>query len=241
MREFAFAIEYDPGADAVVDAFRDHPELRSEAFLCCPGGDHLWRVERVIGPESTLDAVRPLLTDESVDRESVGAGSCACERTHDAVGAREDRLLVYSYLTGTADCVTVPTLATDALDGGLLFHVESREGTRTWRILMQNDQKVGLLYDTLGAKLREGLTFRFDHLGDPAGWERRLFSAVALPHEQLTTLEAALDRGYYETPREITLDELAADLGVPRSTVSYRLRQAEARLVTSHLESHVAP
>jgi predicted DNA binding protein len=49
-------------------------------------------------------------------------------------------------------------------------------------------------------------------------------------------LEAAVDRGYFETPREVTLDELAADLDLPGSTVSYRLRRATAELAKSFVE-----
>jgi predicted DNA binding protein len=247
MREFVFDIEYDRGAAAVMDAFLDHPELRSEALLCCPDGDRLWRVERLVAPEVVLEDLRPRLTgadavpdrDRDRDREFLGESACDCEQFHEAVDAAADRLVVFSYLSGVGGCVTVPTLAARLLDGGLLFHVEAREGVRQWRLLMQDDQKVGLLYDALAARLRDGLRFRFEHVGAATGWEGRLFPGVALPSEQLTTLEAALERGYYETPREITLDELAADLGVPRSTVSYRLRQAEARLVESHVDRHV--
>ncbi|WP_299331855.1 helix-turn-helix domain-containing protein [Haloplanus sp.] len=48
-------------------------------------------------------------------------------------------------------------------------------------------------------------------------------------------MRAALNHGYYRTPREVTLDGLAAELGVPRSTLSYRLRRAEERLVSGYL------
>jgi predicted DNA binding protein len=46
-------------------------------------------------------------------------------------------------------------------------------------------------------------------------------------------MAAAVERGYYETPREITVEELAEELDLPRSTLSYRLRRAEAELVRS--------
>ncbi|ELZ08665.1 helix-turn-helix domain-containing protein, partial [Natrialba aegyptia] len=39
--------------------------------------------------------------------------------------------------------------------------------------------------------------------------------------------------GYYETPRQIDLSELADRLDVPRSTLSYRLRRAEATLAST--------
>lgn len=56
-----------------------------------------------------------------------------------------------------------------------------------------------------------------------------------MPREQRATLRAAIEHGYYETPREITISELAAVLDVPQSTVSYRLRQAEAQLAKGYL------
>ncbi|ELY85169.1 bacterio-opsin activator HTH domain-containing protein [Natrialba taiwanensis DSM 12281] len=46
-------------------------------------------------------------------------------------------------------------------------------------------------------------------------------------------MQAAVEYGYYETPRQIDLSELADRLDVPRSTLSYRLRRAEATLAST--------
>jgi len=51
-----------------------------------------------------------------------------------------------------------------------------------------------------------------------------------LPPEQEGALRAAVEHGYYETPRAADLGDLADILDVPRSTLAYRLRRAEAHL-----------
>lgn len=96
---------------------------------------------------------------------------------------------------------------------------------------MRSDARVGLLYDEIGARIRDDLSFQIGHLQDADGWQQDVFASIAIPPEQRTALRAAVDAGYYRTPREITLDDLADRLDIPRSTLSYRLRQAEARLV----------
>jgi len=43
-------------------------------------------------------------------------------------------------------------------------------------------------------------------------------------------LRAAVEHGYYESPREIDAGDLADHLDIPRSTLTYRLRRAEEHL-----------
>jgi hypothetical protein len=101
---------------------------------------------------------------------------------------------------------------------------------------MRSDRNVGLLFDNLGARLRDGLSFRMGHLREAEGWQRTPLDDARLPPEQRLALERAVDAGYYETPRAVSLDELATDLDVPRSTLSYRLRRAEARLARTFVD-----
>lgn len=53
-----------------------------------------------------------------------------------------------------------------------------------------------------------------------------------LTDRQRELVDVALRRGYFAVPRECTLAELAADLGVDKSTASGVLRRAVERLVT---------
>lgn len=52
---------------------------------------------------------------------------------------------------------------------------------------------------------------------------------------QRRTLDAALREGYFEVPREVTLGELAAELGITDQAVSARLRRGLGKLVAREL------
>ena len=54
-------------------------------------------------------------------------------------------------------------------------------------------------------------------------------------HVAVEALRAAVEAGYYESPRATTLDEIADRVGIPRSTFSYRLRNAESRLARAYV------
>ena len=56
-----------------------------------------------------------------------------------------------------------------------------------------------------------------------------------LTNEQFTTVRAAVDQGYYEVPRETTLEDLASDLGVSHQALSERLRRGHGTLIESVL------
>lgn len=65
--------------------------------------------------------------------------------------------------------------------------------------------------------------------------------APPLHHEPLLTgaqdaaVRAAASAGFYQVPRKLTLHELAASMGVSTSSLSERLRRAEARLVMRYV------
>lgn len=62
-------------------------------------------------------------------------------------------------------------------------------------------------------------------------------TGVRLTDRQYAVVERALEAGYFEWPREVTSDELAADLEISRSTLLEHLRKAEAKLLADALES----
>ena len=59
----------------------------------------------------------------------------------------------------------------------------------------------------------------------------QLFETVT--DRQLAALELALERGYYEQPRQTSLRELAEQTAVARSTYEEHLRKAENKLLTN--------
>ena len=235
MREFAFDIVYDQGTDPVMDVFIEHPTLVAEALHGCVSTDRFWRIERLTGPTAALDRVERLHLDETVWTASVAESDCSARRYHDVLERSDDERVIYTYVEDVEEGESVETLAGRYLPHGSLYCTTRRENRHHWRIFMRSDEKVGLLYDALGANLRRGLSFRMGHLCDAEGWGHDSLGSVALPPNQRRAMRAALDHGYYRTPREVTLDELATTLDVPRSTLSYRLRRAEERLVTGYL------
>jgi hypothetical protein len=52
-----------------------------------------------------------------------------------------------------------------------------------------------------------------------------------LTDEQYEALQLAVSRGYYSIPREVTLAELAADVGISQQAMSERLRRGTAKVL----------
>jgi hypothetical protein len=78
----------------------------------------------------------------------------------------------------------------------------------------------------LAAELdRSEVGYMVEHVRDETS-----FDAV-LTDRQQEVLDAAIDAGYYDSPRECTQEELAADLDMAKSTCSEILHRAEERVV----------
>ncbi|QLH78994.1 helix-turn-helix domain-containing protein [Halosimplex rubrum] len=235
MREFAFTLTYETGVDPLMDALAAAPEAGSTALVCPVSESEVWRLDTVTGPPQTVERAAALVADEERDLLSVSDRGCAGRRHSDVLSASARRAVVYTRVSDATRCDAVSLIARRYLSGGVLASVTRRESEERWRVLTESDEKVGMLYDTLGGTLREGIAFRFDHLEEATEPPSNPFASLSLRPEQRRVLELAAERGYYETPRETTLDDLAAELDCPRSTVSYRLRRAEAALVASFL------
>jgi len=230
MREFTFRFEYEAGADPVTDVFIDHPNLRSRSVESCVSEDGFWRVERLTGPTNALDRLAEVRSEKALVGESITETDCAGTRYRDVLDRTSEERVVYTYATDVGGCESVHTLAGRYLPPGFVAQTLRRDHRHEWRLLVRSDEKIGLLYDALGAKHRGDLSFRVGHLRDATGWRPFPVCGVSLSAAQRSALEAAVEYGYYEVPRSITLEELATALDVPRSTLSYRLRRAESRL-----------
>lgn len=237
MREFVFEIRYDADINELMDLFIETPDARSTTFLCSMGNAQLWRLDRITGPASVVEQATALLTDSSYNQLSISDRPCSGRQYTDILENGPQRSLVYNYFENLVHCDSIPTITNRYITGALLFEITRQGNTERWRILMEDDKKVGMLYDTLGGTLRDGLSFHFDHVSNATGPILTLFDSVSIRPERNRVLKLAAERGYYETPRETTLDELAAELDCPRSTVSYRLRKAEAALVEEYIST----
>lgn len=59
-----------------------------------------------------------------------------------------------------------------------------------------------------------------------------------LTEEQREALKLAYTRGYYQSPRQTTLDEMAGELGITGQSLGSRLRRGTHRLLGSTVGSH---
>ncbi|QPV62617.1 helix-turn-helix domain-containing protein [Halosimplex litoreum] len=237
MREFVFTLTYETGVDPLMDTLAAAPEARSTALVCPGSESEVWRLDRVTGPQETVERAAALIADENRDLISVSDRGCAGRRYSDVLSVSARRAVVYTRVSEATRCDAVSLIARRYLTGGVFAEVTRRGSEARWRILMESDEKVGMLYDTVGGTLREGITYRFEHLEDATESPSNPFASLSLRPEQRQVLELAAEMGYYETPRETTLDDLAAELDCPRSTVSYRLRRAEAELVAGFIST----
>lgn len=62
--------------------------------------------------------------------------------------------------------------------------------------------------------------------------ERAVDTEDLLTDKQRETLETGVETGYYATPRETTLTELAEEMGVAKSTLSETLHRAEGTVIS---------
>lgn len=101
----------------------------------------------------------------------------------------------------------------------------------TWRIKMRfaDDEHIGDFQEHFAAR---GHTFTVNQLSHPQAPRQREFGLTATQRDTLVT---ALEAGYFEIPRGLSIEGLAERLGVSTSAVSERLRRGSATLIRQTL------
>ncbi|WP_192498420.1 helix-turn-helix domain-containing protein [Halorussus halophilus] len=238
VQEFVFTIDYEAGFDHIMDAFIDHPKAVADSLSIAVSPNGMWRVDKLSGPESFFEALRePLLDPHYCNDCLCEPASCETVWNHEVILSGLTERTVYSYMDELGFCRSIPYLALDELGDGLLFEAQRREHRYEWRLLVPDDREISPFFDRVKSELGDGRTIQFEQLKEPLRWGEAAVSVADLPAEQRVALEAALKRGYYQTPRETTVRELATELDVSRSTLQYRLRRAEYWLVSNLLET----
>ncbi|WP_254543116.1 helix-turn-helix domain-containing protein [Halomarina pelagica] len=231
MRELVFALDYEPGCNPVADVLASHSEATVRSLSCHVTAESLWRVDHATGPAPALDALEDAYRTAEYCSDCLVTDDCGAECDTQPLDRTDGTLVIYTYWERTPVCTSVPHVALDYLGDGLLFETR-RDGRRyTWRIILSNEADIHGFFDALRVEV-----------GDCAGMELLRLTELSprrpptereadvLPAEQREALRAAVEHGYYETPRAVDLSELATRLDLPRSTLSYRLRRAEAQL-----------
>jgi predicted DNA binding protein len=236
MRELVFALEYQPGCNRVADTLADHPEARIRSLSLHATTERLWRVDHATGTPAALEAIENAFLTADYYADCLATRDCGATQETQVLDHTDDTLVLYSYWERTAACVSVPHLALDHLGDGVMFETRHEGRHYTWRLIHSGSGDVAAFFDELEAAV--GDCARMEMLrtadtavvaGDAGG------GTTGLSPEQEAALRAAVEHGYYETPREVDVGELATHLDVPRSTLTYRLRRAEEHLAKQYV------
>ncbi|WP_435075509.1 helix-turn-helix domain-containing protein [Halorubrum sp. HHNYT27] len=238
MRELVFALEYEPGRNRVADALAEHSGARVRSLSLHATEDHLWRVDHATGSPEALAAVEDAFTDGDYYADCLATEDCGATQSTRVLDRTDDTLVLYTDWEPTPVCASVPHLARDHLGDGVLFETRHEGRHYTWRLIHSGAGDVGAFFDALrdavGDAARTELLRTANVSGAPDESESD-GDGVGLSAEQEAALRAAVEHGYYESPRAVDAGELAAHLDVPRSTLTYRLRRAEELLAKAHV------
>jgi predicted DNA binding protein len=240
MRELVFALDYRPGCNQVADALAAHPEAEIRSLSLHATDDRLWRVDHATGPPAALEALETAFLTADYYADCLATADCGATQTTRVLDREAETLILYSDWERTPACASVPHMARDHLGDGVLFETRNEGHHYRWRLIHAGDGDVGAFFDDLRAAIGDCATLemlRTADAGAPTGDDA---SDRGLSPEQEAALEAAVDHGYYETPRAVHLEELADHLEVPRSTLAHRLRRAEEYLATAYVRTAIA-
>lgn len=107
----------------------------------------------------------------------------------------------------------------------LSFPFAITDGAAAWELTAPNDR-----FAALGEQLEAfGIQFTVDSIKQRIEFDR------LLTERQQQLLTAAVEHGYYDTPRTCSLTGLADSLGMAKSTVSETLHRAEERVVKAFI------
>ncbi|SEV98435.1 helix-turn-helix domain-containing protein [Natrinema salifodinae] len=240
MREFAFTIEYDKGADPLMDVFIEYPDAHARTISCHMSPNGVWRVDRIAGPEEALERIDEIYTAPEHCNECIGSRHCHTNWEHEILESNPSRRTIYTYRPSASDCHSVLHLACIYLGEGIVPAAERRGNRYEWRILMRDDADASGLHEALNEELRDGLRVNFRQIGGPSYWAEEAISLAELPHEQREAIEAAVRSGYYETPRNASMADIAEVLDIPRSTLQYRLQRAESWIIGCFVSRSIA-
>ncbi|WP_254768730.1 helix-turn-helix domain-containing protein [Salinilacihabitans rarus] len=170
------------------------------------------------GPEESLEGVGEALADDrSVDNAEL------------LTDLESERL----YRMDWVDDVTMIVHLLTEENATILDAVGERTRWRL-RILFPERETLSRTYEFADEK---GLTVDVEKIHELREERGGRYGLTDAQHE---TLVAALERGYYRIPREVDMEELAAELGISHQALSERLRRAHRTLVEEAVEIGLA-
>lgn len=122
-----------------------------------------------------------------------------------------------------------PLLLLPARDSGVPLEMpfELSDGEAVWEITAPQD-RLSDLGDQLGLF---DISFSVDYI------QQHVTDEPLLTERQRRLITAAVEAGYYDTPRECSLTDLAERLDIAKSTASETLHRAEEKVIKEYVEA----
>jgi len=195
--------------------------------------DEVWvgRLTREF-PNATFRILAALSDDDA----GVGLAEIITDRPADIIREMEqfeDVTSVETLKRGDDDVLvqfetTMPLLLSPARDSGVPLEMpfDIQNGTATWEVTAPSDR-----LSELGSQLETfGISFTVDYV------QQRLNDEQLLTERQQRLIRTAIKEGYYDTPRESSLTELADEAGIAKSTASETLHRAEEKIIKRYAD-----
>ncbi len=231
-REFEFVLRFDAGADELMDVFRQHSSLSVWSSAIFVGADHMWRLDHAKGAAGALSAFNEVFLDETRCNECFDVDNCETSRTYHVLDSRETSQTIYTLRREISECQSLQNFIRNHVRTGTVFESRRTDNEYRWRVLYPGGYPIGDVYDLIESHLRDGVSLSVSHITSAGNWNAVERIVTDLSPEHWRVLNAAVSHGYYERPRAVSVADLASILDEPRSTVQYRLRTAEDRIMS---------
>ncbi|MXV64325.1 helix-turn-helix domain-containing protein [Natronorubrum sp. JWXQ-INN-674] len=184
-----------------------YPEATFRVLAAVPGSDSGFALVRIAGP-NVADVVEDMRDHAQITELSLAQWS--------------DNEVTVHFET------TAPLLLFSSRESGMPIElpVEINDGEATIEVTGSRDRLA-----QLAEQLEQfGLQYRIEHVRE------RLHESQLLSERQLEVVAAAVEEGYYDTPRRCSLTELAGHLDIAKSTCSETLHRAEEAIIKRFVE-----
>jgi predicted DNA binding protein len=185
-----------------------HPETNFSVLAVLNGANVSYVLMRITAPAGNVGTV----LGNATDHLEMFDAATARENDHEA--------------TVQCDLSTLDLLSA-AKDAGIPVQmpIDVADGVATFEIVGSHDR-----FSAFGERLDDlGMRFEIKYV------QRRCQSSRVLTDTQRELLLAAVELGYYDTPRGCTQEELAEELEVAKSTCSGVLHRAEEAIVKEYV------
>ena len=170
MREIVFTVEYERGADELIDLFIDNPDLHARSMRVHATSEAVWGINKVVGPASVLDEYDDRLERIASDSNTTGmCGAAVTEWQYEILSSNPESRKIYSLRRESNGQRSIPLVAAKHVGEGLVMRSEYRGDQSRWHLLI--DDAIGAMHDEI--EVRNVLRRYWNPSAAYRGWAQR--------------------------------------------------------------------